>query len=235
MSFSLLEAVVHWFSYSTYYAKSTGLWFSWNVTIDIAFFKTQLEAEMEEILLDWYRTNTRVLGIRSALLAECWASRQYWHTPFLFPERLFSTLWQERDIDSERAVWDVFQKVGDDFLIPRLWCRREDAVPLSGFLLDGRFCLGEVSGFDFKVERGAHLWCLLTWERDEALCHHSCFIMYCAKSSINREGRVPEVTVHSGLVQHLLKLFYLFIYFYSRTLVGIWCYWILDFKVKNWT
>lgn len=57
-------------------------------------------------------------GIPASLNAG--ARRLYSHAPLLFlPQRLYSMLWQERDTHSKILVWEGFQKVGDEFLIPR--------------------------------------------------------------------------------------------------------------------
>lgn len=100
--------------------------------------------------LDCYRANIEswTSGIPASLnVGSCML---YSHTYFLlYPQRLYSMLWHGRDTNSKIFVWEIFQKVGDEFLIPKLWCRWEDAVPVSLFLLHW-----EVSGF----RRGFRLW-----------------------------------------------------------------------------
>lgn len=98
--------------------------------------------------LDWYRANIESLtsGIPASLNAG--SCTLYSHTPFFFhPQRLYSMLWQRRDANSKIFVWEVFQKVGDEFLFPKWRCRQEDAVPVSPFLL--HWCV---------LRRGFRLW-----------------------------------------------------------------------------
>lgn len=78
--------------------------------------------------LDWYWTNSTVLDSRNPCLTEYWIGCI---VMLFLSQRLYSMLWRERDTENKILFWEGFQNVGDEFLFPRLWCRKEDAVSVS--------------------------------------------------------------------------------------------------------